>query len=132
MWSCLTPMWRGAGTFSSIICTRPPSQTTWACRVVWVVASARHAGLQRGRPREPGEHASIWLVQFLKAMRDERGGELLPGAHLLGFLRLLPPSPAPAGLPSTSVSSVLHRLKHWFWILVFVSCSHCPSSPTAI
>ncbi|CAI7741682.1 unnamed protein product [Closterium sp. NIES-53] len=30
--------------------------------------------------------ASIWLVQFLKAMRDERG-ELLPGAHLLGFLR---------------------------------------------
>ncbi|CAI5965091.1 unnamed protein product, partial [Closterium sp. NIES-64] len=30
--------------------------------------------------------ASIWLVQFLKAMRDDRG-ELLPGAHLLGFLR---------------------------------------------
>ncbi|CAI5968730.1 unnamed protein product, partial [Closterium sp. NIES-64] len=28
--------------------------------------------------------ASIWLVQFLKAMRDDRG-ELLPGAHLLGF-----------------------------------------------
>ncbi|CAI5529098.1 unnamed protein product [Closterium sp. Naga37s-1] len=33
-----------------------------------------------------GSDASIWLVQFLKAMRDERG-ELLPGAHLLGFLR---------------------------------------------
>ncbi|CAI5492311.1 unnamed protein product, partial [Closterium sp. Naga37s-1] len=33
-----------------------------------------------------GSDASIWLVQFLKAMRDDRG-ELLPGAHLLGFLR---------------------------------------------
>lgn len=30
--------------------------------------------------------ASIWLVQFLKAMRDERG-EALPDAHLLGFFR---------------------------------------------
>ena len=30
--------------------------------------------------------ASIWLVQFLKAMRDERG-EALPNAHLLGFFR---------------------------------------------
>ena len=30
--------------------------------------------------------ASIWLVQFLKAMRDERG-EPLPHAHLLGFFR---------------------------------------------
>eukprot|EP00899_Mesostigma_viride_P002223 jgi/Mesvir1/12000/Mv00305-RA.1 len=30
--------------------------------------------------------ASIWLVQFLKAMRDERG-EMVRNAHLLGFFR---------------------------------------------
>ena len=30
--------------------------------------------------------ASIWLHQFLKAMRDEKG-EVLKNAHLLGFFR---------------------------------------------
>jgi len=30
--------------------------------------------------------ASIWLVQFIKAMRDERG-DMLPNAHLIGFFR---------------------------------------------
>ena len=30
--------------------------------------------------------ASVWLFQFIKAMRDERG-ELLKNAHLLGFFR---------------------------------------------
>ena len=30
--------------------------------------------------------ASIWLVQFIKAMRDERG-DMLPNAHLMGFFR---------------------------------------------
>ena len=30
--------------------------------------------------------ASIWIVQFMKAMRDERG-EMIRNAHILGFLR---------------------------------------------
>lgn len=30
--------------------------------------------------------ASIWLFQFIRAMRDERG-EPIPNAHLLGFFR---------------------------------------------
>ena len=30
--------------------------------------------------------ASIWLVQFIKVMRDERG-DMLPNAHLIGFFR---------------------------------------------
>ena len=30
--------------------------------------------------------ASIWVHQFVKAMRDERG-EPLPNAHLIGFFR---------------------------------------------
>lgn len=30
--------------------------------------------------------ASIWMVQFLKAMRDEKG-EMVRNAHLLGFFR---------------------------------------------
>ena len=30
--------------------------------------------------------ASIWLVQFIKAMRDERG-DMLPNAHIMGFFR---------------------------------------------
>ena len=30
---------------------------------------------------------SIWLVQFLKAMRDPETGEMIPSAHLLGSLR---------------------------------------------
>ena len=29
----------------------------------------------------------IWVHQFVKAMRDERGGEPLPNAHLVGFFR---------------------------------------------
>jgi DNA excision repair protein ERCC-5 len=30
---------------------------------------------------------SIWLVQFIKAMRNESTGELLPNAHLIGMFR---------------------------------------------
>lgn len=30
--------------------------------------------------------ASIWLFQFMRAMRDERG-EMIKNAHLLGFIR---------------------------------------------
>ncbi|MCI23842.1 DNA repair UVH3-like protein, partial [Trifolium medium] len=30
--------------------------------------------------------ASIWMVQFIKAMRDEKG-EMVRNAHLLGFFR---------------------------------------------
>lgn len=30
--------------------------------------------------------ASIWLIQFIKAMRDDKG-DMLPNAHLLGFFR---------------------------------------------
>ena len=30
--------------------------------------------------------ASIWLVQFIKAMRDDRG-EMIPDAHVRGFFR---------------------------------------------
>ncbi|EFJ31969.1 hypothetical protein SELMODRAFT_73710 [Selaginella moellendorffii] len=30
--------------------------------------------------------ASIWIIQFLKAMRDDRG-EVMRNAHLLGFFR---------------------------------------------
>jgi DNA excision repair protein ERCC-5 len=30
--------------------------------------------------------ASIWLFQFMRAMRDERG-EMIKNAHLLGFFR---------------------------------------------
>ena len=33
--------------------------------------------------------ASIWLVQFAKAMRDERTGEMLRNAPLLGLFRRL-------------------------------------------
>ena len=33
--------------------------------------------------------ASIWLTQFLKAMRDPQTGQSLPAAHLIGFLRRL-------------------------------------------
>lgn len=32
------------------------------------------------------QDASIWVHQFIKAMRDERG-EPLPNAHLIGFFR---------------------------------------------
>lgn len=32
------------------------------------------------------EDASIWMVQFIKAMRDDRG-EMVRNAHLLGFFR---------------------------------------------
>jgi len=31
--------------------------------------------------------ASIWLVQFVKAMRDPNTGEMIPSAHLLGSFR---------------------------------------------
>ena len=31
--------------------------------------------------------ASIWLTQFLKAMRDPMTGEAIPNAHIIGFLR---------------------------------------------
>jgi hypothetical protein len=34
----------------------------------------------------PRPDASIWVHQFVKAMRDERG-EPLPNAHLIGFFR---------------------------------------------
>lgn len=30
--------------------------------------------------------ASIWLYQFMMAMRDAKTGETLNGAHLIGFL----------------------------------------------
>ena len=30
--------------------------------------------------------ASVWLFQFIKAMRDDRG-DMLPNAHLIGFYR---------------------------------------------
>jgi len=33
--------------------------------------------------------ASIWLTQFLKAMRDQETGRVVPNAHLMGFLRRL-------------------------------------------
>ena len=33
--------------------------------------------------------ASIWLTQFLKAMRDPENGSVRPAAHLIGFLRRL-------------------------------------------
>ncbi len=34
----------------------------------------------------PNTDASIWLIQFIKAMRDDKG-DMLPNAHLLGFFR---------------------------------------------
>ena len=30
--------------------------------------------------------ASIWMVQFMRAMRDERG-DMMRNAHLIGFMR---------------------------------------------
>ena len=33
--------------------------------------------------------ASIWLTQFLKAMRDPDTGQVRPAAHLIGFIRRL-------------------------------------------
>ena len=33
--------------------------------------------------------ASIWLTQFLKAMRDPDTGSVKPAAHLIGFFRRL-------------------------------------------
>ena len=33
--------------------------------------------------------ASIWLTQFLKAMRDPDTGKVRPAAHLIGFIRRL-------------------------------------------
>ena len=31
--------------------------------------------------------ASIWLIQFIKAMREEVSGEMIRNAHLLGLFR---------------------------------------------
>ena len=31
--------------------------------------------------------ASIWLQQFMKAMRDERTGDMMKNAHIIGFYR---------------------------------------------
>lgn len=52
--------------------------------------------------------ASIWLVQFIKAMRDERG-EVLRNAHLLGFFRRICRLALPANL--SSPSSLAFRLE---------------------
>lgn len=35
---------------------------------------------------ENNTDASIWMVQFMKAMRDEKG-EMVRSAHILGFFR---------------------------------------------
>jgi len=44
--------------------------------------------------------ASIWMIQFLKAMRDERG-DLIKNAHLLGlFRRLCKVSRRPCSIPN--------------------------------
>lgn len=31
--------------------------------------------------------ASIWMVQFMKAMRDDKSGDMIKNAHILGFFR---------------------------------------------
>ena len=50
--------------------------------------------------------ASIWLNQFVKAMRDDQG-ELVRNAHLLGFFRRIcrwpPPPLSPAAMTPSSV-----------------------------
>ena len=60
--------------------------------------------------------ASIWLFQFMRAMRDERG-EMLPNAHLHGFFRricrrvrlLVAPAAAPPPPRTRSCSSPAAR-----------------------
>lgn len=46
-------------------------------------AAAAHPGCP---PLPLAADASIWLFQFIQAMRDERG-ELIRNAHVLGFFR---------------------------------------------
>ena len=50
--------------------------------------SAERVDLSGLRGKRIAVDASIWMVQFLKAMRDERG-EPIPFAHVLGFLKRL-------------------------------------------
>lgn len=54
---------------------RATSSSHHCCRLPFHLCHAR-------RPPD----ASIWLYQFIQAMRDERG-ELVRNAHLLGFFR---------------------------------------------
>lgn len=48
--------------------------------------AGRRVNVEALQGRKVAVDASIWLVQFVKAMRDERG-DMLPNAHLLGFFR---------------------------------------------
>ena len=49
---------------------------------VWVALATTPSVHQQ----RPATDASIWLIQFIKAMRDDKG-DMLPNAHLLGFFR---------------------------------------------
>ena len=46
----------------------------------------RRVSIETIRGKTLAIDASIWLVQFLKAMRDSEG-QMLPNAHVLGVLR---------------------------------------------
>ena len=62
--------------------------------VVWVVftellsTTGRRVNVDTLEGRVVAVDASIWMIQFLKAMRDERG-DLMKNAHLLGLFRRL-------------------------------------------
>ncbi|EFN55033.1 hypothetical protein CHLNCDRAFT_15549, partial [Chlorella variabilis] len=46
----------------------------------------RRISIEALRNKRLAVDASIWLFQFIQAMRDERG-ELIRNAHVLGFFR---------------------------------------------
>ena len=45
--------------------------------------TGRRVNIEALGGRRVAVDASIWLVQFIKAMRDERG-DMLPTAHIMG------------------------------------------------
>lgn len=67
-----------------------------------------------------GADASIWMIQFMKAMRDEKG-EVVRNAHLLGFfrrickllfLRTKPVFVFDGGTPALKRRTVIARRRH--------------------
>ncbi|XP_057816158.2 DNA repair protein UVH3 isoform X2 [Cryptomeria japonica] len=51
-----------------------------------IIISRWQARIRRNPSRKKTGNASIWMVQFMKAMRDDKG-EMIRNAHLIGFFR---------------------------------------------
>jgi DNA excision repair protein ERCC-5 len=66
---------------------------------VWIIShklfrgllesSGRRISIETLEGRILAIDASIWLTQFIKAMRDQESGSVRPAAHLIGFFRRL-------------------------------------------